>query len=216
MPESRVVRRAGDRYRTTGEGTDTSHAFSYGKHYDPDNVGFGPIMAINEERLAPGAGYDDHHHGDAEIVTWVVVGALDHLDSTGQHGTVGPGLAQRLSAGAGVTHAERNASATEPLRFVQMMLRSRNDGDPQYAQVEVPDGPGVHETVAVNAEARLLVARPDPDPVEVTGPALIHVTRGRISVAGHVLEPGDELRTDEAIVLSITAEEPAEALVWLV
>lgn len=210
------VRRAGDRFRTAGAGVETFHSFSFGRHYDPGNVGFGPIMAINEERLAPGAGYDDHHHADAEIVTWVVEGALDHADSTGQHGTVTPGLAQRLSAGTGVTHAERNASATEPLTFVQMMLRSRQEGAPEYAQVRVPTGPGLHETVSVHADARLVVARPHDQPIEVTGPLLLHVTRGRISVSAEALDPGDELRADDAIVLSITGDGGAEALIWVV
>lgn len=214
MPE---VRRAADRFRTVGEGTETWHSFSYGAHYDPENVGFGPVMAINEERIAPGAGYDEHRHGDTDIVTWVLEGVLAHEDSTGQRGHVAPGLAQRLSAGEGVTHAERNASATEPLRFVQMMLRSTNWDAPEYAQVEVPPGPGLHETVPVHADARLLVARPGDESIEVDAPhgALLHVTRGTIGVDGVDLAPGDELRT-EGRTLRLSGERDAEALLWLV
>lgn len=215
MPD-RVVRRSADRFRTVAEGTETLHSFSYGRHYDPDNVAFGPVVAINEERLAPGAGYDDHRHEDADIVTWVLDGVLAHEDSTGQRGEVSPGLAQRLSAGSGVTHAERNASATQPLRFVQMMLRSRNWDAPEYAQVAVPDGAGLHETVPVHADARLLVARPTGEPLEVVAEAgaLLHVTRGPASVDGTVLEAGDELRVDGVATLTITGEN-AEVLVWL-
>lgn len=215
MPD-RVVRRSADRYRTVAEGTETLHSFSYGRHYDPDNVAFGPLVAINEERLAPGAGYDDHRHEDADIVTWVLDGVLAHEDSTGQRGEVAPGLAQRLSAGSGVTHAERNASATEPLRFVQMMLRSRNWDAPEYAQVTVPDGPGLHDTVPVHADARLLVARAAGEPLEVVAEAgaLLHVTRGPASVDGTVLEAGDELRVDGVATLTITGEN-VEILVWL-
>lgn len=217
MPESRVVRRAGDRYRTTGEGTDTSHAFSYGKHYDPDNVGFGPIVAINEERLAPGAGYDEHRHSDADIVTWVLEGVLAHEDSTGQRGEVPPGIAQRLSAGSGVTHAERNASGEHPLRFVQMMLRSTNWDEPEYAQTVVPEGPGLHETVHVHAGARLLVARPMAEtPLEIDADAgvLVHVASGTVVIDGQTLEEGDELRVSDAVRLLVEGDE-AEALVWL-
>lgn len=214
MPE---VRRSADRFHTVAEGTETRHSFSYGRHYDPDNVGFGPVMAINEERIAPGAGYDEHHHGDADIVTWVLEGALAHEDSTGQRGVVLPGTAQRLSAGEGVTHAERNASATDPLRFVQMMLRSTNWGTPEYAQVVVPDGPGLHETVPVHAAARLLVARPR-DAVEVAADhgALLHVTRGSVVVDGVEMGPGDELRLVEPTTLRLTGSQDAEALLWLI
>jgi len=214
MPE---VRRSADRFLTEGEGTHTRHSFSYGRHYDPHNVGFGPLMAINEESLAPGAGYDEHHHADADIVTWVLEGVLAHEDSTGQRGLVPPGVAQRLSAGEGVTHAERNASDTEPLRFVQMMVRSTNWGAPEYAQAEVPDGPGLHETVPVHAAARLLVARPGAEPLEVHAEheALLHVTRGTVTVDDEALGPGDELRTGGR-TLRLTGGRDAEALLWLV
>src|SRR5690606_18237365 len=94
MPDPR---RSVDRFRTVGEGTETLHSFSYAQHYDPNNVGFGPVMVINEERIAPGAGYDEHQHADVDIVTWVLEGALAHEDSTGQRGVVLPGVAQRLS-----------------------------------------------------------------------------------------------------------------------
>ncbi|MBC9227246.1 pirin family protein [Aeromicrobium senzhongii] len=218
MPESRVLRRAADRFHTVADGTETFHSFSYGRHYDPDNIGFGPVIAINEERIAAGAGYDEHHHADAEIVTWVLDGVLDHEDSTGHGGQVRPGVAQRLSAGAGVTHAERNASDVAALRFVQMMVRSTNEDEPEYAQATVPAGPGVHETVPVHADARLVVARPGPDaPVEleVEHAALLHVTRGPLSVDGTVLDPGDALHVAGPTRLGLTGRN-GEALVWLI
>ncbi|MCD9154101.1 pirin family protein [Aeromicrobium duanguangcaii] len=217
MPESRVLRRAADRFHTVASGTETFHSFSYGRHYDPDNVGFGPVIAINEERIAPGAGYDEHHHADAEIVTWVLDGVLGHEDSTGHCGEVRPGVAQRLSAGAGVTHAERNGSDVEPLRFVQMMLRSTNWDEPEYAQAAVPDGPGLHETVPVHADARLLVARPGPDAsveLEVEHGALLHVTRGPVSIDDTTLGAGDEMHVTGPDRLRLTGRD-GEVFVWL-
>ena len=211
-----IVRRAHERFHTLVDRIETFHSFSYGRHYDPDHIGFGDLMAINEERLAPGAGYDDHHHADVDIVTWVLEGTLAHEDSTGRRGLVTPGVAERLSAGEGVTHAERNASVTAPLRFVQMMVRSTNWAAPEYAQVEVPEGPGLHDTVPVHAAAHLLVARPATDtPVEITvESALVHVTRGTVGAGDLTLDPGDELRVTEPATLVLTGEE-AEALVWL-
>ena len=238
MPESSAwqVRRASDRFETVGDGVRTRHSFAYGAHYDPGNVGFGPLVAINEEHVAAGAGYDAHRHADVEIVTWVLSGALAHTDSSGEgtsgdgvSGVVRPGSAQRLSARAGVEHAERNASDVEPLVFVQMMLRPRFDPDapadgvddePQHDEVAVPEEPGVHPTVAVDADAELLVVRADGGPLTVAAAprVLVHVTRGDVEVtspAGRetvVLGPGDELRTASGHQLSLGGR--GEALVW--
>ena len=137
------MQRSADRFVTTTDDVTTRHSFSYGAHYDPDNIAFGPIIAINEEQVSPGAGYDAHHHADVEIVSWVLEGALSHEDTTGHRGIIEPGTAQRLSAGTGVQHAERNASRTEPLRFVQMMLASEHVDEPDYASVDVDPEPGV-------------------------------------------------------------------------
>ncbi|RLV55000.1 pirin family protein [Aeromicrobium phragmitis] len=214
----RELRRADQRFRTEGDGTTTFHSFSYGAHYDAGNISFGPIVAINTEHIEPGAGYDAHRHSDVEIVTWVLDGLLAHEDSTGAGGEIPPGLAQRLSAGAGVSHTERNASDTEGLTFVQMMLRSENEGDPEYAQVEVGAViAGVYRSVDVHAPAELRVAvLAAGDVVEVPAAprTLLHVTRGRLRLGEDLLGPGDELRTDE-LVGTLTADEPSEALIWL-
>ncbi|MEH3032637.1 MAG: pirin family protein [Aeromicrobium erythreum] len=210
----RELRRGTDRFETRRDGIVTRHSFSYGDHYDPANVGFGPLLAINEERLPPGGGYAAHRHADVEIVTWVLEGVLAHEDTTGHGGEVRPGTAQRLSAGSGAEHVERNGSTTAPLRFVQMMLASRHDAEPAYAVADVPAGAGVHPTVPVHAEAELLVVRPGGAPVDLPRAArlLLHVTRGAVVVDGGTLGPGDELRVvDEPVVVAGSGE----ALVWL-
>lgn len=211
------VRRSAERFVTDAEGVRTLHSFSYGVHYDTENVGFGALAAINEERVEPGGGYDEHRHADVEIVTWVLEGALRHRDTTGSHGAVEPGTLQRLSAGDGARHAELNASDVEPLRFVQTMLRSRHEGPSEYASVDVPGGPGLHAGVAVHADATLLVARPSPGSalhVPAAARVLVHVTRGAVRVAGERLGPGDEWRASDVDV-AVTVEGDGEALVWL-
>lgn len=116
------VRRAADRFLTEIDGRSTAHSFSFGGHYDPDNLGFGAIIAHNDEVLDVGAGYGDHPHRDTEIVTWVLAGALRHRDDLGHDQIVEPGQVQVLSAGTGVIHAETNAAST-PTRFIQTWLR---------------------------------------------------------------------------------------------
>jgi redox-sensitive bicupin YhaK (pirin superfamily) len=217
MPE---IRRSSDRYVTETAAVTTLHSFSYGAHYDPQNVGFGPLIAINEENVAPGAGYDPHRHADVEIVTWVLEGALDHEDTTGHRGTIRPGTAQRLSAGTGVQHAERNASATEPLRFVQMMLASEHLDAPEYGSVDVVAEPGaLVPAVSVQAPAELFVLHLDAgQSITVPGAArsLVHVTTGSVHLDGETLEAGDEARLTDGSAYDLSASGPADALIWQV
>jgi redox-sensitive bicupin YhaK (pirin superfamily) len=208
-----------DKFHTSADGIETTHSFSYGAHYDPARINFGPIMAINFERLAPGAGYDAHKHSFVEIVTWVLEGALLHQDTTGTRGIIEPGTAQRLSAGEGVEHSERNASDTEPLTFVQMMLRTSHEDEPQYAQVDVAQTPGqLNRTVSLNADAELFAITLDPDHPRVTVPALakslVIVTSGTLRCDGLEAHQGDELRFDGHGQYDLSAHGHASALIW--
>ncbi len=122
VPEGVEVRRAGDRFETRGPGRRTQHSFSFAEHYDPANVGFGPLLAHNEDLVEPGHGYPDHAHQELEILTWVLRGVLRHADCAGRVHEVGPGMVQRLCAGRGIRHAETNAGL-EPVHFLQMWVR---------------------------------------------------------------------------------------------
>lgn len=137
-----AVMRATDRFVSAEPGVISRHSFSFGRHYDPGNVGFGLLLMNNDDVVRPGAGYPTHPHRDIEIVTWVLDGALAHQDSTGAGGIVRPGLVQRLSAGRGVRHAEFNAAADDSgdseLRFVQMWIPPHEWGaEPRYEHADV-------------------------------------------------------------------------------
>jgi redox-sensitive bicupin YhaK (pirin superfamily) len=208
-----------DKFHTTADGIETTHSFSYGAHYDPARINFGPIMAINIERLAPGVGYDAHKHSFVEIVTWVLGGALMHEDTTGTRGVIKPGTAQRLSAGEGVEHSERNASDSEPLTFVQMMLRTSHEDEPHYAQVDVAHTPGrLTPTVSLNADAELFAVTLDADHPRVTVPAvpksLVIVTSGSVQCGDLTATGGDELRFDGEGQYDLSAHGDASALIW--
>ncbi|MFI0779571.1 pirin family protein [Streptomyces sp. NPDC021212] len=210
------VQRSGARYPGgDGAGVETRHAFSFSGHYDPDNVRFGPLVACNEERLAPGAGFAEHPHRDLEIVTWVVEGELTHEDSTGHRTVVRPGDVQRLSAGSGVRHSERNESAA-PLTFVQMWLASGTVGaEPEYDVVRgIADGTPY---ALARAEAVLHVRRLG-DGERTALPdapwAYAHVVRGEVRVADDTLAAGDAARIRCAKDLEARAVGAAELLVW--
>ena len=140
------VRRAGTRARTRLDWLDSKHSFSFGRHYDPANTSFGLLLVNNDDVVAPGTGFETHPHRDTEIVTWVLDGALVHQDSEGHAGVIYPGLAQRMSAGTGILHSEKNdawrllggTSHTDPVHFVQMwVVPDESDIDPGYEQLEV-------------------------------------------------------------------------------
>src|ERR1700760_4846322 len=148
MPATAEIRRARDRAVTTTPWLNSRHSFSFGDHYDPANTHHGLLLVNNDDRVAPGAGFDTHPHRDMEIVTWVLRGSLVHQDSTGHSGVIYPGLAQRMSAGRGILHSEKNDSWTltgdeshdEPVHFVQMWVVPDEAGiTPGYQQLEIDD-----------------------------------------------------------------------------
>ncbi|MCV6982751.1 pirin family protein, partial [Mycolicibacterium pulveris] len=116
------------------------HSFSFADHYDPANTHHGLLLVNNDDIVAPRTGFATHPHRDMEIVTWVLEGALTHQDSTGNHGVIYPGLAQRMSAGSGILHSEKNDSASEPVHFIQMWVLPDETGiEPSYQQHETDD-----------------------------------------------------------------------------
>ncbi|MEV8361630.1 pirin family protein [Streptomyces niveus] len=211
------VRYADDRYPggDLSAGIESLHAFSFGQFYEPDNLRFGAVIACNEERLAPGAGFDEHPHSHTEIITWVVDGELTHRDSAGNTTRVRPGDVQRLGAGGGVRHEERN-DGPEPLVFVQMWLAPLTPGgDPRY---EIVRGIADSTPYALpEAGAMLHVRRlKEGERAEVpdAAKAYLHVVRGLVVLAGVALGPGDSARITDSVALELAAEEPAEVLIW--
>lgn len=143
------VRRARERFVTNWGWLDSKHSFSFGPHQDPTNTHHGLLLVSNDDVVRAGDGFDTHPHRDMEIVTWVLDGSLVHQDSTGHSGIIYPGLAQRMSAGRGILHSERNDSWTlegsgdgarhdRPVHFVQMWVVPDETGiDPSYQQHEI-------------------------------------------------------------------------------
>ncbi|WP_406735333.1 pirin family protein [Streptomyces sp. NBC_01108] len=214
------VHRAEDRFQggDRAAGILSRHAFSFGSFYDPDNLRFGAILACNEERLAPGAGFDEHPHSHTEIVTWVVEGELTHRDSTGHATVVRAGDLQHLSAAAGVRHVERN-DGDGPLTFLQMWLAPLEPGgEPKYTIV-----PGIADSTPYAlpaAGAMLHVRRLAPGErtaVPDAARVYVHVTAGGVRLGDEELEAGDSARITGEEGLELVAAETAasaEVLIW--
>ena len=237
------VRRAADRFRTSGATGECAHSFSFGSHYDPGNTSYGLLLAHNEDVVRPGQGYPMHPHSDLEIVTWVLSGALVHEDSSGRRAVLAPGAVQRLSAGGGVLHAESNdawrvtggPSHGAPLHLVQMWVSPDcRGGDAMYEQcdvtaelaagglVPVASGMTRHRGTAGvrirQRQAALHVARLRPgEGVTLPDAPYLHlfVAAGVVDLPDTgPLGPGDAVRAGGAGGLRITATAAAEVLVW--
>ncbi len=173
------------------------------------------MIACNEERLAPGAGFDEHPHSHTEIVTWVVEGELTHRDSTGHETRVRAGDVQRLSSAGGVRHVERNDAGT-PLTFIQTWLAPLTPGgDPSYEIVHgiadstpyaVPQAGAMLHVRRLGAGERTAV----PDAAYV----YVHVVRGEVLLGDVELGPGDAVRITGAEGVEAAGVKAAEVLMW--
>jgi redox-sensitive bicupin YhaK (pirin superfamily) len=211
---------------------DTYHTFSFGEYHDPQHLQFHSLRVINEDVVAPGAGFGMHPHRDMEIVTYVLSGALRHEDSMGHGEVLRPGEVQRMTAGTGVRHSEFNASQTEPVHLLQIWLLPERKGlTPGYEQKAFPE---------VERRNRLrIVASPDArdESMKIHQDAVIHaalldagatvqhdlanarhawiqVARGEIDVNGTQLGPGDGAAISDESQLTIRAESDAEFLLF--
>lgn len=216
------VRRAADRFVTHAEGRTTWHSFSFGAHYDPGNVGFGPVTALNDEQLPPGTGYPDHPHRDVEIVTVVLEGALRHTDSDGRSGVLGAGEVSRTSAGAGIVHAEvADSGAT---RFLQTWLRPDEPGGPSsYASAAVGAPGSLTEVVGPDGAvgvgttgARLYVGHLPSGELTLPDAPLLHVFSGSAALVlgDRELGPDDAARLTDEGARTLVVASPGLVLVW--
>ncbi len=236
------VRLGADRYRSSYDWLDSKHSFSFGPHHDPDNTHHGLLLVNNDDIVAAGTGFDTHPHRDMEIVTWVMQGSLVHQDSTGHNGLIYPGLAQRMSAGRGILHSEKNDSwrlegdaHSDPVHFVQMWVVPDESGIvPGYEQLEidhelmsgalVPVASGMpqHDDASAirirNKYAALHVARlTEGQSVQLPESPFLHlfVGRGAVTLEGTgPLAAGDAARLTASGGQRVTASEAAEILVW--
>jgi redox-sensitive bicupin YhaK (pirin superfamily) len=227
------IRRSADRGRFDHGWLDTRHTFSFADYWDPEHVNFRSLRVVNEDRVAPAAGFGTHGHSDMEILSYVLSGSLAHKDSLGNGSTIVPGDVQYMSAGTGVRHSEFNASESEPVHFLQVwILPDRRGYAPRYGQKAFAEGEkrgklrllasetGVDGSIAIRQDARLwatLLREGESVPLELAkGRHLwVQVARGEAEVNGHRLSAGDGLAaSDETAFTFRGAGAEAELLVF--
>lgn len=227
------IRRSAQRFHTQAGWLNSKHSFSFGGHYDPNNTNHGQLLVLNDDRVAGSTGFDTHSHQNMEIITWVLEGELEHKDSEGNKGLLYPGLAQRMSAGRGIRHSEKNASATDEVHFIQMwVMPDTNSIDPSYQQLDVNDqlaagglvpvasGQGhenaisIHQKDAVLWAARLSSGETIDVPDGPYGHIFIAKGSAELEANGR-LDTGDAVRLTGANDLTLVADDGgAEILIW--
>lgn len=222
------IRRSGDRGHADHGWLDARHTFSFADYYDEEHMGFRGLRVINEDRVAPGAGFPTHPHRDMEILTWPLEGTIAHKDSTGGEGQLRPGEMQHMSAGSGVRHSEFNASDKEPLHLLQIWIEPESKGiKPSYEQKAFPgrglvlaaSRDGRQGALKIHADAEVWVARLGKGEeasvaLKAGRHAWVQAARGSITVNGEKLAQGDGAAVSGEKELLLKGGEGCEAIVF--
>jgi len=205
------------------------HTFSFAGYYDPRYMGVSALRVINDDKVAPGAGFATHSHQDMEIISYVKRGSIEHKDSMGNVERLPAGEFQLMSAGTGVTHSEYNPSNNEPLEFLQIWIIPNVVGiEPGYQQKKFAERNGLQLIASPDARDGSLLLHQDASLYqlrlaagETASHALaegrriyVHVVSGRLRLDGESLGEGDGATVLATDSVKFDAESKAEALVF--
>lgn len=226
------VIRSGERHLTEAGWLKTYWHFSFSDYFDPQNMQWGALRVFNEDWIKPASGFPLHPHDNMEIVTYVISGELTHQDSLGNLGTIRPGEIQRMTAGAGIVHAEFNRSPEETVHLLQMWVRPDRRGlapgweQKRFTQEErqgrllpVVSGRQVDGAMHMNQDATFYISSLGAgDQVEHRSEpgryVYLFVIDGEVEVNGHTLGKGDQARGKDEPLLTIRATKPTELVLW--
>jgi hypothetical protein len=224
-----TIRRAEERGHFDHGWLNTYHTFSFADYYDPEFMGFRTLRVINEDRVQANTGFGTHAHRDMEIISYVLDGELAHHDSMGNGSIIRPGEVQRMSAGTGVTHSEKNP-ANELVHFYQIwILPERRGITPSYEQkrfddderrgkfrvVASPDGREGSVTIHQDVVLQTALINDGPITYEFAPNRYgwLQVARGEVEVGGEKLATSDGLAISGERSLSISGRN-AEVLLF--
>jgi redox-sensitive bicupin YhaK (pirin superfamily) len=210
----------------------TRHTFSFDQYYDPRFMGFRSLRVINEDVVAPAAGFPTHPHRDMEIITYILEGKLAHKDSLGTGSVILPGDGQRMTAGRGIRHSEINPSETDPVHLLQIwILPEKTSLEPSYEQKSFPDSEkratlrviasrdGREGSVKINQDAQLYVTLlGSGDQVthqfEKNRYGWLQVAKGAVELNGANLTQGDGAAISDEQKLTIKGTKESEVLLF--
>ena len=208
------------------------HYFSFASYYNPERMGFGKLLVINDDVVAAGTGFGTHPHSDMEIITIPQNGAVSHKDSFGNEGKISKGEVQVMSAGTGIRHSEFNKDAEE-LNLFQIWIQPNERGvEPRYDQMKFDygtlkdkwvqlispmDRPGekglkIYQNAYINAasitEEKSLFYQ-----AKTQGSGLyLLVVEGEVEVSGQKLTRRDAIEITDASEITVQAYSESEVI----
>jgi redox-sensitive bicupin YhaK (pirin superfamily) len=206
------------------------HSFSFGRYYDPQNMGYRSLRVINDDIVEPRGGFGEHGHDNMEIITWVIKGTLRHTDSTGTDGEIRPGEVQAMTAGRGIRHSEINPSSNEAVHLLQIWIEPNAlNLPPTYSQKAfdkseragkwqvLASADGRDNSLVIHQDAIFSVAELSADKrlgVSLLGEryGYLHVVYGTVRVGDTALTGGDALTFAGPANLEIMASDDSQLL----
>jgi redox-sensitive bicupin YhaK (pirin superfamily) len=203
------VRKSNERGKADYGWLNAKYSFSFASYFEAAHVGISDLLVMNEDTIAPAKGFDVHPHKDMEIITYVIEGAIEHKDSMGYHGVVGPGEIQYISSGTGITHSEFNHLTVKETKLIQIWIKPDKKGhSPKYGQASFKDrlkqnelclivsGDGRDDSVKINQDVSLYTAKYEAGlersyDFEDGRVGWLQVISGKLKVNGLDLDSGD-------------------------
>lgn len=210
---------------------DSKHTFSFGSYYDEAQMGYSALRVINDDTVAPSAGFGTHGHKNMEIISLVTQGVIEHKDSMGNVQRLPEGEFQLMSAGTGVFHSEYNASDNQELKFLQIWIEPEEDGgSPGYQQKEFARKQGLTKIITPTGEngtlkikqqaslSQLILATDTEEsiPLDSNRKFYVHIVSGSLQIADHSLSEGDGIKLSELAEIKVVndGEDKATALLF--
>jgi len=216
---------ATDRHFTSAGWLKSYFLFSFADYYDPQNMQFGPLRVFNDDTVSGRSGFPQHSHSNMEIVTIVLKGEIAHEDSLGNKTTISAGEVQRMTAGTGIMHSEKNNTDEEVHLYQLWFIPNKQNLNPSYEQrrvdfldtknelIPLVSGQKVLEDVVfMNSNSTIYYGHLKEDK-EINfqtfniRKTIIYITEGELLVNGVQAELNDQLRIDDTKLIQIKAAQ---------
>jgi redox-sensitive bicupin YhaK (pirin superfamily) len=227
-----AIRRSSERGHADHGWLKSYHSFSFADYYDPAHMGFGALRVINDDQIAPGAGFGTHAHRDMEIISYVLSGELAHKDSLGNGAVIRRGDVQLMSAGRGVLHSEYNHSTEVGVHFLQIWIepevfgisanyqeRHFSDDEKRGKLISLAGPQGTPDQLLLRQDVLVFAGLFDgieqaKYQVSAGRKAYVHLALGAVTINGERLSAGDSLTTFGEDTLTISEGNNAEVLMF--
>lgn len=201
--------------------------FSFSNYYDAENISHGRLRVFNDDVVEARKGFGTHPHEEMEIVSIVLEGEMVHKDTMGNEITIRKNDVQRMTAGTGLYHSEKNHS-DHPVHFYQIWITPDKKGlAPSYDQKsfnpdqwknnlallasdETVDGIVGLNTAASIYRAALEAGKQLELKFTENSRPFIYVMNGRMEINKHIIETSDQARIESESSIEIVANEPSE------